>query len=199
MRHNGFQTTEPSAMLPSHLPPGTGLPLRLYHDTIDKYNIDVRTGDHSKVRSHIKFAFPNPRGEFEQRTLQQVFQLLGNRPYAQLGKVLPRESTMKIKLGVSVKLEYQSHGFDNEIAKEIKDAPISTKAQSITKSNYKRVVGELLEYLVSKFDNLDWNDMRSGFKVKKFNYLSIDMYETRLARGSSFIPTPENMLLRSAD
>ena len=113
-------------------------------------------------------------------------------------KVLATKSTMKIKLGVSVKLEYQSHGFDNEIVKEIKDAPISTKAQSITKSNYKRVVGELLEYLVSKFDNLDWNDMRSGFKVKKFNYLSIDIYETKPARGSSYSPTPEKYAMRNA-
>ena len=127
------------------------------------------------------------------RTLQRLFQLLGNRPYTQLEEVLATKPTMKIKLGVSVKLEHQSHGCDNEIVKEIKDAPISTKAQSITKSNYKRVVGELLEYLVSKFDNLDRNEMRSGFKVKKFNCLSIDIYETKPARGSSYIPTPEKI------
>ena len=48
-------------------------PLRLYHDIIDKYKIDVRTGNHEKVKSHITFEFPNPRGEFEKRTLQQMF------------------------------------------------------------------------------------------------------------------------------
>ena len=73
-------------------------PLRLYHDIIDKYNIDVRTGDHSKVKSHIKIAFLNPRGELEKRTLQQVFHLLGNRPYTQLEKVLATKPTMKIKV-----------------------------------------------------------------------------------------------------
>ena len=66
-------------------------PLRLYHDIIDEYSIDVRTGDHSQVRPHIKFAFPNPRGEFEKRTLQQVFQLLGNRHYT-VGKVARYET-----------------------------------------------------------------------------------------------------------
>ena len=166
-------------------------PLRLYHDIIDKYKIYVRTGNHEKVKTYIKFEFPDPRGEFEKRNLQQMFHMLGNRPYTQLEKVLMRKPTMKIQLAVSIKLEYQSHGFDNEIVKEIKDAPISTKPTSITKSNYKKVLGELLEYLVSKFDNLDWNDMRSGFKVKKFNFLGINIFETKPARGSSYIPTPE--------
>ena len=115
-------------------------PLRLYHDIIDKYKIDVRTGNHEKVKTYIKFEFPDPRGEFEKRNLQQMFQLLGNRPYTQLEKVLMRKPTMKIQLAVSIKLEYQSHGFDNEIVKEIKDAPISTKPTSITKSNYKKVL-----------------------------------------------------------
>ena len=101
-------------------------PLRLYHDIIDKYKIGVRTGNHEKVKSHITFEFPDPRGEFEKRTLQQMFQLLGNRPFTQLEKVLMRKPTMKISLAVSIKLEPQSHGFDNEIVKEIKDAPIST-------------------------------------------------------------------------
>ena len=84
---------------------------------------------------------------------------------------------MKISPAVSIKLEYQSHGFDNEIVKEIKDAPISTKPTSITKSNYKKVLGELLEYLVSKFVNVDWVDMRSEFKVIKFNFLGIKIFE----------------------
>ena len=104
-----------------------------------------------------------------------------------------RKPTMKISLAVSVKLEYQSHGFDNEVTREIKDAPVSTKPTSITKSNYKQVLGKLLEYLVSKLDNLDWVDMRSGFKVKKFNFLGINIFETKPARGSSYIPTPEKV------
>ena len=35
-------------------------PLRLYHDIIDKYKIDVRTGNHEKVKTDIKFEFPDP-------------------------------------------------------------------------------------------------------------------------------------------
>ena len=112
-----------------------------------------------------------------------MVQLLGNRPYTQLERVVIRKPTTKISLAVGIKLEHQSHGFDNEIVKEIKDAPISTKPTSITKSNYKKVLGELLEYLVSKFDNLDWNDMRSGFKVETLNFLGINIFETKPAGG----------------
>ena len=61
---------------------------------------------------------------------------------------------------------------------------------SITKSNYKKGLGELLEYLASEFGNIDWNDMRSRFKVKKFNFLGIKIFETKPARESSYIPTP---------
>jgi hypothetical protein len=65
---------------------------------------------------------------------------------------------------------------------------IKTKTQTTNKSNINHIVDNLLDELESKIDNLPTEG--SGWKIKRFNKILIESFTTKVARGSSYIPTP---------
>ena len=61
----------------------------------------------------------------------------------------------------------------------------------MTKSTIKRVLNEQVGRLAADLDALGEKMEGSGWVVKRYPKLAIDMFEIRVARGSSYIPTPE--------
>ena len=184
-------------------------PEKLYESLIEKYEtaesmtgrlsrppaFSVRTGNHSKVNSYIQFEFNyKPDDEdIEKRTLKQMILSLGNRPYSQLEKAFVGKSSMKVRLRLYVWLERERRNDEGEIVKEVKkgEKPFITKPpQRMTKSTIKRVLNEQVGRMDADLDGLGEKMEGSGWVVKRYLKLAIDMFEIKVARGSSYIPTP---------
>jgi len=187
----------------------SGKPERLYSDLMEKYEeadsmvgrlsrppaFSVRTGDQSKARSYIQFQFnymPDDEG-VEKRSLKQMFNSLGNEPVSQVEKTFVGKSSMKVRMRVNVWLEREKRNEQGEIVKESKKdcTFITREPQRITKSTIKKVLNEQIEKLIANLENLSDKIEGSGWVIKKYLKLAIDMYEIRVARGASYLPTPE--------
>ena len=80
-----------------------------------------------------------------------------------------------------------------EETEEVKkgEKPFTTKPpQRMTKSTIKRVLNEQAGRLEADLDALGEKMEGSGWVVKRYLKLAIDMFEIKVARGSSYIPTP---------
>ncbi len=76
-----------------------------------------------------------------------------------------------------------------EIEAGLKVIPLSTKSRAVEKANIESVTKELQELLRDKITNYSANG--SGWKIVRFVNLTINSFETKPARGASYIPTPE--------
>ena len=65
----------------------------------------------------------------------------------------------------------------------------TSKAKRITKSIYKQIIDEFLEELLTKIHETEQKE--SAWKIAQLNYINLDFFKIRAARGSSWIPTPE--------
>ena len=73
-----------------------------------------------------------------------------------------------------------------------------TKAQFIY--NKKEIEQVLENYMMIQVVNLILKDRhKSAGTLKKINYFFFDVYKIKEIRGSSYIPTPENIQILNAD
>ena len=93
----------------------SGKAIRIYYDILAKYDpqFTITKGDHTKPESHIQFNFtdahkhPGDSDMPDDRTFDQIFITLGERPEEEIAKLLATNSTMKIrlKLGIEIRKE----------------------------------------------------------------------------------------------
>jgi hypothetical protein len=143
----------------------------------------------------------------DERSFDQIFITLGERPEEEIAKVLTTNSTMKIrlKLGIEIRKEIINSfvpGPDSDIVGEIieeQDKIFDSKKMviknntpySLNKSNYKKVLDLLKNDLTSQEDEIGERVEGSGWTLYRYLYFAIDMFKIRPIRASSYIPTPE--------
>jgi hypothetical protein len=67
----------------------------------------------------------------------------------------------------------------------------------LLKANIQKVINESLDVLELKFDDAVDRLKGSGWVIQEVKQLSVDMFEIKPIRGSSFIPNPKNTLILS--
>ena len=104
---------------------------------------------------------------------------------------------MKIKLRVEITYVKIVESVDGEINEQPVKSPMTTSsAWTITKGNVKSVLDEFIDELTTKSETLETVDrdgkpIGSGWAIKLFDKLAIDLFETKPMRVFSFSPTPE--------
>jgi hypothetical protein len=99
---------------------------------------------------------------------------------------------MKIRMRLGLQIFKQVEIFDGDMDTTLKDISLRVEhPQVITKHNFKAVLQTQRGIIENKMDNI--NDLigGSGWQVKKYRNLAIDIFETKPLRASSYIPTPE--------
>ena len=152
----------------------SGKAIRLYYDILAKYapQFTITKSDPNNPESYIQFDFtddhklPSDSGMPDERSFDQIFITLGERPEEEIAKVLTTTSTMKIrlKLGIEIRKEIINSFVpdpDSDTVGEIieeQDKIFDSKKiviknntpYSLNKSNYKKVLDLLKNDLTSQ-------------------------------------------------
>ena len=193
----------------------SGKAIRLYYDILAKYapQFTITKSDPNNPESYIQFDFtddhklPSDSDMPDERSFDQIFITLGERPEEEIAKVLSTNSTMKIilKLGIEIRKEIVNSFAtdpDSDIIGEIieeQDKIFDSKKMviknntpySLNKSNYKKVLDLLKNDLASQEDEIGERVEGSGWTLYRYLYFTIDIFKIRPIRASSYIPTPE--------
>jgi hypothetical protein len=107
-------------------------------------------------------------------------------------KVFEKKRSMKIRLRLGLKIFKQTEEFDGQMDTTVKEIALTVPTpQRITKHNFKSVLETQKGIIEDKMDRINEIVGGSGWQVKKYTKLAIDIFETKPLRASSYIPTPE--------
>ena len=160
------------------------------------HGASVFKDDLKKVRNGIALSF-NKHNDGKTKSFRELMARRRPRMLTAIQDALETKKSMKIKLRVDIAYKKIIEGFDGQKEEQTLQAPISTNnAVTATGCNMKQVVYKLIDELSTKSEALEQADkggkpIGSGWALVSFNKLSIDIFETKALRASSYIPTPE--------
>ena len=160
------------------------------------HGVSVFKDDLKKVRAGIALTF-NKHNDGKTKSFRELMAMHRPRMLTAIQEALETKKSMKIKLRVDITYKKIVEGFDGEKEEQTLQAPISTNnAVTVTSGNMKQVLHKLIDELSTKSETLEQVDkdgkpIGSGWAIVKFDKLSIDIFETKALRASSYIPTPE--------
>ena len=127
-----------------------------------------------------------------------------------LGEVVKIKKTMKIRLRLHLKVvQYRVDAY-NEIHSDYLDVTLTSKNPvEVNRHNYKEHLAELYKELdgrLSEFqieglttEKAKKQSLGSGWVIHRYRSLVIDIFDINSVRGSSRIPTPENIQMLNVD
>lgn len=175
--------------------------LRKYDKIAKKYAPELliyrlKQGDHAKPNSYVQYIFkdsyiqPNEEG-LETRGIDEIFKDIRQNLVEDLKKALVNKSTSKIRMRLEVEMFKRIMGFDGDCEEQIIKYNISSNPSKLTKTNLESTLEKLKIEIVNKFEKIDDKMPSSGWRLRRYIHLGVDIFETRPVRGSSYIPTPE--------
>ena len=149
---------------------------------------ELKLGDHEKVNTYIQIVIKSEKTDangVETRYFKNIFAIYKDKLYRELMKVFEKKRSMKIRLRLGLKIFKQVEIFDGETDTTVKEIALRVdKPQSITKHNFKSVLETQKNIIEDRMDNINEIVGGSGWQVKKYTKLAIDIFETKPLRAS---------------
>jgi uncharacterized protein (UPF0335 family) len=123
---------------------------------------------------------------------EEIFHYIENKIKSEIREVLATKKPIKIRLRLNLDFVKYQDSFDDERIENIQNSNLSTHASNML-SNADDIHAILEEQKKAIADKLEvFKELKgSGWTIKTYHYLAIDIYEIKKLRGSSYIPTPE--------
>jgi hypothetical protein len=156
----------------------------------------LKQGNHAKPNSYVQYIFkdsyiqPNEEG-LETRGIDEIFKDIRQNLIEDIKKALVNTSTSKIRMRLEVEMFKRIMGFDGDCEEQIIKYNISSNPSKLIKTNLESTLEKLKIEIVNKFEKIDDKMPSSGWRLRRYIHLGVDIFETRPVRGSSYIPTPE--------
>ena len=128
---------------------------------------------------------PNPYTIYE-NIVERIRKIIQHR----IKKVIEARQTVKLALSMRFTIFRTTINEDGTINYFEEKLHARTKNKQMTKASINDDTDYLLDDLDYKIDALIERTKGSGWRIKQFEILSIEIYQIKPARGSSYIPTP---------
>ena len=141
--------------------------------------------DRATTRLEENFEHGEPHRDVQ---FHRLVEKLQPRLERQLQEQLNAKQSMKIQIGADFQL-YKTYVNDNgDLVYEQSNNKVSSKVVSLTRSNLSDTVQNLLGVVGNGIE--DALTEGSGWKIRRIASVFIKVHKTRIARASSYIPTP---------
>ena len=181
----------------------SGKPDREYYKVMEKYDQDeFQEADITTARTTIQIVI-KPKIQrtgktgigSERRSISEILVPFKPRMIEEIKKVLVVKRSFKIKL--RLKMTIQKRTWDKEGKEEWEERQVqfmNKKISEINKNNVAASLDSQLGELIPRCEAIEQADgasLDSGWIVKTYDTLFIDIFETKPLRASSYIETPE--------
>ena len=142
----------------------------------------IKRGFHSeglKPNNDVIFDYISPK-------IKDVFRY-------RLQEILKTHDSFKVSLGIKFTVFTLEKVLETTVYRE-NELIAKTKATSINKANVESKISDIILELDAKISEMLGKLQGSNWRIKQYHTLFIEVYKTKNARGSSYIPLPENIL-----